>query len=116
MESMRRSLGHALNRQLSAGWGAWVEMAVDRAEFMRKLKEGRLDDGESRPRPWICRMAPLRLARSFSGEEGRRDEACALLLSEQGVEPRLGRLVCDVCRAPRKARVAPPWYVPSREP
>ena len=29
-----------LNRELSRGWGAWVEMAVERAEFMRLLRKG----------------------------------------------------------------------------
>ena len=38
-ESMRRSLGHMLNRQLSRGWGAWVEMARA-AAFMQKLRKG----------------------------------------------------------------------------
>ena len=38
--SMRKSLGHFLNRELSRGWGAWHEMAVERAEFMRKLRQG----------------------------------------------------------------------------
>ena len=40
MESMRRSMGHFLNRELSRGWGAWVEMAVERATFMQKLRKG----------------------------------------------------------------------------
>ena len=40
MESMRRSLGHALNRQLSAGFLSWREMAEERAEFMRHLRKG----------------------------------------------------------------------------
>ena len=37
---MRRSVGHFLNRELSRGWVAWVEMAFDRAEFLRKLRKG----------------------------------------------------------------------------
>ena len=40
MESMRRSLSHMLNRQLSRGYGAWVEMAADRAAFLQKLRKG----------------------------------------------------------------------------
>ena len=39
-DSMRKSLGHLLNRNLSRGWGAWVEMAVERAAFMQKLRKG----------------------------------------------------------------------------
>ena len=39
-ESMRKSLGHLLNRQLSRGWGAWLEMAQERGEFMQKLRKG----------------------------------------------------------------------------
>ena len=34
------ALGHFLNRELSRGWGAWVEMAVERAAFMQKLRKG----------------------------------------------------------------------------
>ena len=37
---MRRSLSHFLNRELSRGWGAWVEMAVERAAFLQKLRKG----------------------------------------------------------------------------
>merc|ERR1711965_538979 len=33
-------MGHMLNRQLSKGWGAWHEMAVERREFMQKLRKG----------------------------------------------------------------------------
>ena len=38
-ESMGKCLGHFLYRALSRGWGAWHEMAVMRAEFMRKLRK-----------------------------------------------------------------------------
>ena len=37
---MRKSLGHFLNRELSRGWTAWHEMAVERAAFMQKLRHG----------------------------------------------------------------------------
>ena len=39
-ESMRKSIGHLVNRKLSLGWRAWHEMAVERAEFMQKLRQG----------------------------------------------------------------------------
>ena len=39
-ESMRKSLSHLLNRELSRGWTAWHEMAVERAAFMQKLRHG----------------------------------------------------------------------------
>ena len=39
-EAMRRGLAHMLNRGLSRGWGAWVEMAEERAAFMQKLRKG----------------------------------------------------------------------------
>ena len=38
-ESMGKSLGHLLHRALSRAWGAWHEMVVMRAEFMRKLRK-----------------------------------------------------------------------------
>ena len=38
--ALRKGLGHLLNRQLSRGWGAWVEMAAERATFMQKLRKG----------------------------------------------------------------------------
>ena len=38
-DSMRKSLGHMLNHGLSRGWGAWIEMAIERAEFLRKLRD-----------------------------------------------------------------------------
>ena len=39
-QAMLRGAGHLLNRALSRGWGAWVEMAEDRAAFMQKLRKG----------------------------------------------------------------------------
>ena len=40
MESMRRSMSHMLNRELSRGWSAWSEMAAERKRFMQKLRKG----------------------------------------------------------------------------
>ena len=37
---MKRGLGYMLNRQVSRGWGAWVEMAIERALFLQKLRKG----------------------------------------------------------------------------
>ena len=37
---MQRSLKHMLNRELSKGFGAWLEMAIERAAFMQKLRHG----------------------------------------------------------------------------
>ena len=39
-DSRRRSLGHRRNRQLSRGYGAWVEMAAERAAFLQLLRKG----------------------------------------------------------------------------
>ena len=36
LNAMKHALGHMLNRQLSRGWGAWTEMALDRAAFMHR--------------------------------------------------------------------------------
>jgi hypothetical protein len=36
-ESMRKGM---LNRSLSHGFGAWLEMAIERAEFLRMLHQG----------------------------------------------------------------------------
>ena len=38
--SLRRGLAPMLHRGLSHGWVAWVEMAMDRAIFMQKLRKG----------------------------------------------------------------------------
>jgi len=40
--TLQRGLSHILHRLLLRGWGAWVEMAVKRAEFARKLHVGLL--------------------------------------------------------------------------
>ena len=40
MMSMRKSLSHMLHRGLSRGWGAWLEMAAERREFLQLLRKG----------------------------------------------------------------------------
>ena len=50
-----KGMVHMLNRGLSRGFGAWVEMAVERAEFMQKLRKG------------LSRMVNRKLAVGFSG-------------------------------------------------
>ena len=47
MESMRRSMSHMLNRELSRGYGAWSEMVADQKAFMQKLRQGLSRHGES---------------------------------------------------------------------
>ena len=56
--AMRKSLGHLLNR----GFGAWLEMAVERKELLQKTREGlstmvnrKLALGFDR---WIAAIAP----------------------------------------------------------
>ena len=38
--SMKRGLAHLINRHLSRGYNAWIEMAVMRAEFLQLLRKG----------------------------------------------------------------------------
>ena len=40
--ALQRGLSHIHHRMFLRGWGAWVEMAVERAEFARKLHVGLL--------------------------------------------------------------------------
>ena len=40
MASMKKSLIHLLNRELSRGFVAWVEMAEEARYFMQKLRKG----------------------------------------------------------------------------
>ena len=39
-DAMTRGLKHMLNRDLSRGFGAWVEMREERLAFMQTLRKG----------------------------------------------------------------------------
>ena len=54
-DAMTRGLKHMLNRDLSRGFGAWVEMREERLAFMQTLKG--LRSSSTADVLLLCRMA-----------------------------------------------------------
>ena len=53
-DAMTRGLKHMLNRDLSRGFGAWVEMREERLAFMQTLRKGPLVPRQ----PRMCSALP----------------------------------------------------------
>ena len=51
-ESMRRSLGHLVNREQSKGWRAWIAMVEERAEALALMQRS-LGHGQPQVRQWV---------------------------------------------------------------
>ena len=71
MESMRRSMSHMLNRELSRGFGAWRRWRGARA-FMQKLRKGLSVHGEPQAGGGLRRACDGLVGSRGGRSDGRR--------------------------------------------